>query len=158
MFSQVRHHHVITGPFSNRNPLTPGPSPPRAERAPHLSLDAAVPPVTSAHPPRMNGGNWVSALSRGERAKILTSAPCVQPKIWVKIGSPKGARRESIRAYPSPKLPGDSSIWFSGFRVSPTLVTRTAACPLTGHLVSQIPQPIQRSGSTRGCLIVNFSP
>jgi hypothetical protein len=69
-----------------------------------------------------------------------------------------GERGELCGSYPSAKLPGDNRIWLSGFLVSPTLVTRTAACPLTGHLFSQIPHPIQRSGSTRGCLIVNFSP
>ena len=69
-----------------------------------------------------------------------------------------GERGGLFGSYPSAKLSEDSKIWFSGFLVSPTLVTRTAACPLTGHLVSQIPHPMQRSGSTRGCLIVNFSP
>jgi hypothetical protein len=38
-----------------------------AERVPHLSLDTAVGPLTSAPFPRRKDGNWVLALSpRGE--------------------------------------------------------------------------------------------
>ncbi|SPQ02134.1 hypothetical protein NBG4_920009 [Candidatus Sulfobium mesophilum] len=41
-----------------------------------------------------------------------------------------------------------SIIWFVDDRVSPTEVTRTAAWSRIGHLFSQIPQPMQRFGST----------
>ena len=39
----------------------------RSERVPHLPLDTAVPPLTSAASPTRKGGDWVFALSRGER-------------------------------------------------------------------------------------------
>jgi hypothetical protein len=42
-------------------------SPGGAELVPHLSMDTAVPPLSSAHFPRRKGRNWVFALSQGER-------------------------------------------------------------------------------------------
>jgi len=65
---------------------TPAPLLLQAERVLHPSLDTAVPHLSSAPFPRRKGRNWVFALSQGERAKFLTSAPCVQPTIWVKTG------------------------------------------------------------------------
>jgi hypothetical protein len=41
--------------------------------------------------PRRKGRNWVFALSPWERAKFLTSAPCVRPKTWVKTSAWGGA-------------------------------------------------------------------
>src|SRR5271157_821752 len=51
-----------------------------------------------------------------------------------------------------------SSTPFSGFRLSPTLATNIAGCPLITHLLVQIPHPIQSSRLTRGCFTVTFSP
>jgi len=60
---------------------------PRAgsERVPHLSLDTAVQPLTSAPFPRRADGNWPFALPPRERARFLTSASWVQTKTWVKV-------------------------------------------------------------------------
>jgi hypothetical protein len=62
---------------------------PRAgsERAPHLSLDTAVRPLTSAPIPRRADGGWVLALSPRERARLLTSASWVQTKMRVNISA-----------------------------------------------------------------------
>jgi len=40
--------------------------------------------------------------------------------------------------------------WFLSERLSPTLVTNIAGSSTTGHLLSQIPQPIQSSVSMTG--------
>jgi hypothetical protein len=77
-----------------------------AERVPHLSLDTAGGPLTSASFPRRKGRNWVFSLSQGERAKFLTSAPCVQPKIWVKTSATQRAMRGLIRAQQLPAVEG----------------------------------------------------
>ena len=59
----------------------------RSERVPHLPLDTAVPPLTSAASPTRKGGDWVFALSPRERASFLISAPWVRPKIRVNISA-----------------------------------------------------------------------
>src|ERR1035438_7483849 len=56
-------------------------------------------------------------------------------------------------------MPGPfSSTPFSGFRLSPTLETNIAGCPLITHLLVQMPHPIQSSKLARGCFTVTFSP
>ena len=47
---------------------------------------------------------------------------------------------------------------FSESRCSPALVTIMALCPGRGHLVSQIPQPMQRASSTNGWRTCRLSP
>jgi|SRR5208337_176760 len=49
---------------------------PRAERVPHLPLDTAAPPPTSAHFRGRIAQNWVAALSPGERG---CPAPALPP-------------------------------------------------------------------------------
>ncbi len=54
----------LTGPAVSSDQLSP---PPFAEFVPRLSLDTAVPPLSSAPFPRRKGTDWVFALSQGER-------------------------------------------------------------------------------------------
>jgi hypothetical protein len=51
-----------------------------------------------------------------------------------------------------------SMIWFLVERDSPAEMTRMAGLPLTGHLFSQIPQPVQRFKSTWGNFTFNCFP
>ena len=139
MFSQVKHRHVITGPFSNRNPLTPAPLPQGGEGRvdPNLPFTETIrgwrkrpavfwrdvcDPVCltvqpTPHPPAGRSGLFalnVHNPSAGE------GPSCVPMKCIGIAGHPlpkgegeelaPGERGEFFGSYPSAKLSGDSSI------------------------------------------------